>query len=360
MADKGKKTLDQKVMLKTLELKNRISCSPVESCVLTEADGIIRDVSVDYYRAVAKGGAGLIFQGATAVCEYNRMDSHQAGIWSDEQIPGLKRIADAVHEEGGKIIIQLQHAGIRSDAERPLCPSEFVLKDKLGREMTTEEVHTAEQQFISAARRAVEAGYDGVEIHAAHGWLVDEFLNSRVNKRTDEYGKDRLLFARNIYEGIRAVVPKDFIVGFRMSGFEPTIEDGIRHAEAFQSWGVDFLDISSNLWIWKQNMDAFKEEGFPYNEIIYSASVIRKHVSIPLLAASGAVDRESAQGRLELADLDLIQVGRGMMIDTDFANKVLRGEKPGGCLYCKTGCKFTLDQNTCPGLLLLKRGQAVK
>lgn len=131
-------------------------------------------------------------------------------------MPGLRRITQAVHAEGCPIFVQIHHAGIVGIAEHALCPSAYQLGDKTGAEMSVEQIHAIQQAFIRAAQRAYQAGYDGVELHGCHRYLMCQFLNRRVNTRADVYGEHPEQFVLEILEGIRKTVPEDFVVGIRL------------------------------------------------------------------------------------------------------------------------------------------------
>jgi 2,4-dienoyl-CoA reductase-like NADH-dependent reductase (Old Yellow Enzyme family) len=218
--------------IKEMKIKNRI-CVPPMVVGYTE-DGYVAEENIERYRALAKGGAGLIIQEATCVNRNGKLSRTQLGIWEDGQIEGLKKIVDVVHEEDCKIFIQIHHAGVVGVSENPLCPSPYKFRDTVGKEMTIEDIKAIQKDFIEAARRAYEAGYDGIELHGCHSYLICQFFNKKVNMRNDEYGANREKFVLEILEGIRKITPKEFIVGIRLGGFEPTIEDGINHAKILE------------------------------------------------------------------------------------------------------------------------------
>lgn len=186
------KTLWESHSLKHLILKNRICVPPMVCFNWSDDSGLVTDRHVAHYQAIAKGGAGLIIQEATCISHEGRLADSQLGIWSDEHIPGLRRITEAVHKAGAPILVQLHHAGFMSIQTPALCPSpyEHDYKDQVrrGQEMSLEQIAATRQEFIEAARRAQKAGYDGVEIHGCHGYLLCQFMNRRVNRRSDAYG----------------------------------------------------------------------------------------------------------------------------------------------------------------------------
>lgn len=180
-----------------LELKNRVVMAPMCMYVATE-DGLSTPFHIVHYSTRAYGGVGLIIQEATAVEARGRISGNDLGIWSDEHIHGLKQIVDGVHLADSKIGIQLAHAGRKclAKAEKILAPSEIAFNSKypVPSEMSKDDIHTVIKAFGEAAVRAKKAGYDLVEIHGAHGYLINQFLSPLVNQRDDEYGIDKSRF----------------------------------------------------------------------------------------------------------------------------------------------------------------------
>ena len=191
------KTLFETLTLKNLTLHNRICVPPMVCFNWSDESGIVSDKHVAHYKAIAQGGPGLIIQEATCIDPVGRLAASQLGIWCDEQIPGLKRIVDVVHAEGVPILVQIHHAGIMGLTNPAPCPSayEFERRDfvQKGAEMTLEEIAELRRNFAAAARRAQKAGYDGVELHGCHSYLLCQFMNSRVNKRADKYADGMVL-----------------------------------------------------------------------------------------------------------------------------------------------------------------------
>ena len=161
--------------LKNLKIKNRICVPPMVCYNWVEEDGYVVQRNIDHYRAIARGGAGLIIQEATCVDPEGKLSKDQLGIWEDGQIDGLKEIVDAVHEEDCPIFLQIHHAGVNGSGEYLLCPSDYEMdKDgekRIGHEMTKEQIQKVQDQFVKAAVRAYQAGYDGVELHGCHSYL---------------------------------------------------------------------------------------------------------------------------------------------------------------------------------------------
>lgn len=338
------------IKIKEMKLKNRI-CVPPMVVGFTE-DGYVAEENVERYRALAKGGAGLIIQEATCVNSNGKLSGKQLGIWEDGQIKGLKKIVDTVHAEDCKIFIQIHHAGVVGVSANPLCPSPYKFKDTVGREMTIEDIKAIQKDFIEAARRAYEAGYDGIELHGCHSYLICQFFNKKVNIRNDEYGINSEKFVLEILDGIRKITPKEFIVGIRLGGFEPTIEDGIKHAKILEKNGMDFLDISYGF---SSELEIQVSEEYKFSAAVYAAERIKKEVSIPVFGVDKIHSIEIAEKILEETNIDIVDIGRNFLINPNWANDAKEGKNSGKCFNCAK-CGWHGDANPiCPGKIKFER-----
>ena len=357
------KTLFEQLSLKHLTLTNRICVPPMVCFNWSDESGIVSDKHVAHYKAIAQGEPGLIIQEATCIDPVGRLAASQLGIWSDDHIPGLKRIVDAVHAEGVPILVQIHHAGIMGLTNPAPCPSayEFQRRDftQQGAEMTLEQIDELRRNFAAAARRAQKAGYDGVELHGCHSYLLCQFLNNRVNKRTDKYA-DGMVLVEEILQDVREATGPDFIVGIRLGIFEPTLADGIDHAKRLAELGIDFLDLSYGF---GPESDPEKPEDFPLADIIFGAgrvkaALVEAGADVPVFAVYGIQSAEQAQLALDLTDADMIDVGRGVLVNYDWAKDAKEGRDTGKCLYCPT-CMWRVDAAQCAGrkLLLKKKGK---
>lgn len=212
--------LFEPVRIRTMEVKNRFVMPPMVTNYC-EKDGAVTDRLVAYHQARARGGVGLIITEATFVHLCGKGFSYELGIYKDELIPGLRRLADAVHREGSKIAVQLYHSGRQSYEAvtgAPLIAPSAISCPVCGgmpKEMTKEDIRQMVDAFGEGARRAKEAGFDAVEIHGAHGYLINQFLSPYSNHRTDEYGgslTNRARFPLEVLKTVREKVGKDFPV----------------------------------------------------------------------------------------------------------------------------------------------------
>lgn len=352
------KTIAQSHEIRGVKIENRIGFAPMGNSVYTE-DSFISEKSIELYSAIAGSGTGLLVQGCAIVAQDARSHGHQLGIWSDSHIAGLRRLTRAVHVRGKKVIAQLQHCGLRACADEPLGPSAISYtvggKEKTSRAMSLEDIKTSRKQFLSAALRAVQAGYDGVELHCSHGWLISSFLSGVTNLRADEYGKDKLLYLREVFRSIRESVPENFIVGVRMSGYVPDLDTGLQQAREMEKMGVDYISVSVNYKVKFLQQQDTVPEGYPFDPMIYAAHEIKKVVKVPVFAAKGIRNGEMANRVLAETGVDMVLVGKGHLCDPQWASKALSGKEPVRCLDCKGECRWSLMEKNCPALILAGR-----
>jgi len=262
-------TLFSPLKIKTIELKNRIIVSPM--CQYSSEDGFANDWHLVHLGSRAVGGAALIFTEATAVSAEGRISTKDLGIWKDEHIPFLKRITGFIEKQGSLPGIQLAHAGRKSSELPPWEGSKAVAKEEGGwqtyapsaiafkegdavpKELSINEIKTIIQDFQNAAVRAKKAGFKVIELHGAHGYLINEFLSPISNKRMDEYGgsfENRTRFLLQIIESVRKVWPGDYPLFLRISATEWqeggwTENDSIKLAELVKTKTVDLIDCST-------------------------------------------------------------------------------------------------------------------
>lgn len=239
--------------IKDVTLKNRIVMSPMCMYACATKDGKVTDWHVIHYASRAVGQVGLIMMEATAVSPEGRITYDDLGIWSDEHIEGLKKIVEAVHANGAKIGIQLAHAGRKATVhEDILAPSPIAFEGmKVPKEMTLAKIEETIHKFKEAARRAKEAGFDVIEIHAAHGYLINQFLSPLSNKRTDGYGgseENRFRFLQAVTQAVTSVWSGPLFT--RVSAREyheagNTVQTYVQYAKKLKELGVDLIDCSS-------------------------------------------------------------------------------------------------------------------
>jgi 2,4-dienoyl-CoA reductase-like NADH-dependent reductase (Old Yellow Enzyme family)/thioredoxin reductase len=346
--------LMQRFRLKNLTLRNRIVMAPMLSR-LCDPDGIVSQKLIDYYAERARGGAGLIIVEYCYIDEKeSKANQGQLGAYSDQLIAGLGDLAEAIQECGARAVLQICHGGRSTSARymgrQPIAPSAMPgYTGEMAREMTPEEIESVIESFAEAARRAKTAGFDGVELHGTHGYLMAQFLSPYTNRRTDSYGKDRGLFALQTLDRVRAKVGSEYLVGYRMSG-EEFIEGGLSLEEArtfarrMEEKGIDYLHVSGGIIEVGENfvIPSYSPQG----SLVRLAEGIKQGVKLPVIAVGAIHDPALAEETLKGKRADLIAMGRALIADPDLPGKIQSGhtEDIRTCLRCNEGCVSRVRQ----------------
>lgn len=324
----------------SIRLKNRLVFCSVNL-------NLPKEDSIEYLRARARGGAGLVFLPSVMIMP--DAPERLFHIYSDEFIPELSRAAQAIHAEGAMAALQIQHWGRQSLLPKtPVAPSPIAcpVVRRVPRELTKEEIADLIEQFAQAIRRVQEAGFDMAEIHAAHGYLVSQFLSARSNQRSDEYGQDIKGRARFLTETItlaRQKVGNTFPISIRLNGSDNiegglTVEESKVIAQLAQEAGVSMLNISGGV----NRSYPLTIPPFYAPEALYvePAAEIKKVVRIPVCVAGRISRPELAEQILQQGKVDLIGMGRPLLADPELPNKALKGESEDirPCLSCNQGC----------------------
>jgi NADPH2 dehydrogenase len=301
--------------IRNLELNNRIVMSPMCMYSCLAEDGQVTSFHKTHYTSRAAGQVGLIIVEASAVTAQGRISPQDLGIWSDEQIKGLSELASLVHEQGAKIGIQLAHAGRKAILEGDiLAPSAIPFNDqmKVPVEMDKVQIDQTIEAFKKAAQRAIDAGFDVIELHAAHGYLINEFLSPLTNLRNDSYGGDRdarFLFLKEIIEGIRSIWKGPLFVRISANEYHPegnSMDDFIYYAALMKHLGVDLIDCSSGAVV------PASYDIFPGYQVEY-AEQIRKHANIATGAVGVITDALQANRIILNGQADLVFLGRELL-----------------------------------------------
>jgi NADPH2 dehydrogenase len=316
----------------TLTLSNRLVMPPMATAK-SESDGKISQEILDYYKEKSEGGyMSLIIVEHSFISQEGKASQNQLSVADDSVIEGLKMLSDVIHKNGSKAVMQLNHAGSAADEEvtgkTPVGPS-AVVNPRLGktipRELTKDEITGIVKAFKDAALRVKEAGFDGVEIHSAHGYLLDQFFSPLTNKRTDEYGGNvynRIRIHLQIIEAVRSAVGKDFPILLRLGASDfmeggATIEDSQVAAQEFEKAGINILDISGGFCGY--NVKGLTGQGYfaPLSE------AIKKVVSIPVILTGGITEAQAAEELLAQGKADLIGVGRAVLKDSKWTKRAI-------------------------------------
>lgn len=319
------KKLNDSIQFKCgVHLKNRFMLAPLTNRQSHE-DGSLSDAEFNWLLMRAKGGFGLVMTCASHVQEIGKGFPGQLGIFDDKHIAGHKKLASALKSYGSLAVIQLHHAGMRSPKEvinqQPVCPSYNKKCD--AKALTVGEVNKLRDDFISAAQRAKKAGYDGIEIHGAHGYILCQFLSAEINKRRDKYGgtlenRSRILF--EIVDGIRKSCGKDFLIGVRLSPerFGMDLNEIKTLSKQLINQGqIDFLDIS--LW------DCFK---YPEDEKYKDKSLLAHITSLDFkdvkLTVAGKISSGKDVYDILNSKVDFVTIGRSAILHHDFPIRVMK------------------------------------
>ena len=329
--------------------KNRLVMSPMGTS-LAEMDGSPSEDMIAFYEARAIGGAGLIIPEITRVNDVHGVGMmRQLSVSKDRHIEGLAKLAASVHKHGTKIFIQLHHPGretVTALTGGPVVSASAIPCKYLQQEtraLSTEEVKALIQQFINGGVRVKKAGCDGVELHAAHGYLLQQFLSPYTNKREDEYGgsfENRLRMITEIIQGLRAQCGSDFPIGVRLSVEEFLdktgvtedyihIQDGVKIAMALEKCGIDFIDVSVGLY--ETGNVCVEPISFPQGWRKDLIKAVKDHVSIPVIGVSCIREPQTAEAFLENGIVDFVSMGRSWLADEQWGRKVLEGKEKELC-----------------------------
>jgi 2,4-dienoyl-CoA reductase-like NADH-dependent reductase (Old Yellow Enzyme family) len=330
-------TLFSPLKLRGITLPNRIAVSPM--CEYSSIDGFATDWHLVHLGSRAVGGAGLVMTEATAVEADGRITAADLGLWKTDHMEMLSRIAAFLKSQGACTGIQLAHAGRKASVAIPwdggaaLAPNApggwqavgpsavpFLAGDPAPRPLTISQIHVLAGSFATAARRALTAGFDVIEIHAAHGYLIHEFLSPLSNFRTDEYGgsfDNRVRMALEIVQAVRAEIGPDVPLFMRISATDWTeggwtINDSVELARRAKGLGVDLIDTSSG-----GNVPGAKIPLAPGYQVEFAAR-IRKEAAIPTGAVGMITTAEQAQQILDASQADLILLARELLRDPYF------------------------------------------
>lgn len=317
--------LFEPITINNLRLKNRIVMPPMAT--EKSGDGNVTQKLCDYYAERAeKSGMGLIITEHSYVDAQGKVTRGQMAIDENADMDGLKRLADTIHSCGRgevKAFTQINHAGSTADPAvtgKRVVGVSAVAHPKynfaMPEELTVEEIHKLVGQYADAARRSKTAGFDGVEIHSAHGYLLNQFYSPLTNKRTDEYGgstvRDRVRMHIEVIKAVREAVGKDFPVAIRLGGCDymeggSTVEDCAEACALFEQAGVDLLDISGGMIGY--TLPDRKEAGF-FRDM---TPLVMKNRHVPVILTGGVTKISEAEELIDGGFADMIGVGRAML-----------------------------------------------
>ena len=320
-----------------LTLKSRVVMPPMATAKST-ADGQVTDALISYYNERAKGGRlGLIITEHCYFTQQGKAGPGQMSLGADADPARIKKLTDIIHTWGVPVFAQINHAGSAADPEvtglEAVSASAVVnpgkkagIPDIMPRALTQSEILEIEDEFVAAALKAKAAGYDGIEIHSAHGYLLDQFLSPLTNKRTDAYGaqtiENRTRFQTEILQKVRAALGADYPIAIRVGGCDymeggTTIEDGVAASLIFQENGADLIDLSGGMCRFTRADNT--EPGY-FTDL---SKAVKEKVSVPVLVTGGITTAEQAERILREEKADLIGIGRAIMKNADWTTEQL-------------------------------------
>jgi 2,4-dienoyl-CoA reductase-like NADH-dependent reductase (Old Yellow Enzyme family)/thioredoxin reductase len=353
--------LFQPIRVGNLESKNRLLMSAMSINFGVDEKGHVTEQLIQYLVTRAKGGVGMMLVGGGGVHPTGVELPHLPALWEDDCIPALKKLVQAVKVHNVRIGMQLMHGGRQSYHDHKVAPSAIpapALAKGTPRELRLDEIPGVVAAFGDAARRCKAAGFDFIEIHGAHGYLINQFLAPNSNKRTDIYGgsfENRTRFMLEVLRDIRTQCGSDFTIGMRMNG-EDYIDDGwgleeaVRLAPLLEENGADYLHVSGGVYGSRQLTipSMYVEQGC----FIHLAQEVKKRVSIPVVAVGRIKSPDMADGILDTHKADIVALGRSLLADPQWPNKVRNGWvrtiRP--CVGCCLGCihaVFQLEPGGC-------------
>lgn len=341
--------LNTPVKVGSVWIKNRFEMPPMDTNY-DNRDGTLSRKQYAYYVERARGGAGLIVTEAVSVSyPHGLITERQMNFKSPNSTPKWHDLTDSVHAFRAKIIPQIHHGGFMAipaynHGEQSVSASDF----NGAREMSTEEVKEVINDFINAAVNAANGGFDGVQIHASHMYLINQFLSPACNQRTDEYGgslENRFRMLKEIITGIRKALPHPFILAVRLAVEDAipggiTLEDGIQYAKWCEECGADMIDATYGFYTAMASLteSQWQEEGLR----VYMSEALKKEISIPVAIVGKLRTPEKMAEIIESGKADMVVVGRQLICDPYLPEKVFanKADEIRPCLNCNDGCVF--------------------
>lgn len=338
-----------------MKLRNRLVRSATWEGLATE-QGEVTDRLVRIYEQLAEGGVGLIISSYLYIRADGKQNNGQLGIYGDHLVPGLTTLADSVHSRGGRLIGQIVHCGGQASREfnggvQPLAPSsvESPGYKEIPRALTTDEVGELIQEFAAAAERLEQAGFDGIQLHGAHGYLISEFLSPVRNTRADQYGgsrENRARFALEIHRAIRSGVGGDFLVTIKLNGSDfaenaADEEDSTYLAAALAADGIDAIEVSGGtpasgqLGAVRKDIRRREDEAYFRPQL----RLIRRAVpELPLMLVGGLRSPEVMKEILDAGEADYFSMSRPLIREPDLPSRWARGDRRRASCQSCLGC----------------------
>jgi 2,4-dienoyl-CoA reductase-like NADH-dependent reductase (Old Yellow Enzyme family) len=344
--------LFEETVINGMEVRNRIVRSATWEG-MCDADGRPTEKLINWYRNLAQGGIGLIISGYTFVRPEGKQLPGKMGIHTDDFVGEYENLIGAVHDAGGKIAVQLVHAGGQTDTKtagrQPLAPSAVKVDQfpQMPAELTKDDIHDILNAFGEGARRAKAWGFDAVQLHGAHGYLINQFLSPHTNRRTDEYGgsnENRSLFLLEVYRKVRETVGAEYPVLIKLTGADNLdggleITDAVYAAKKLAEAGIDAIEVSAGTSASGAKGPARTKINKPEKEAynLDLARRIKEAVSCPIMVVGGFRSYEIAEKAIRNDSMDYITMARPLIREPALPNRWLQGERsPAKCISCNS------------------------
>jgi len=345
--------LFESTSIKNMVLANRFVRSATWEGMAAD-DGSVTPRLIDVQMQLARGGVGLIISGHAYVSREGQAGNWQLGAYSDVLVPGLKTMADAIHGAGGRVALQLAHAGSRAASRisglEPMGPSIMETESgTTGREMTAKDIREVTEAFARAAARARTAGFDAVQIHAAHGYLLSQYLSPFFNKRKDDYGggiENRARLLIEVLKAARKATGPEFpiLVKINSEDFLPgglTVADMVRTAAFLEEAGIDGIEMSGGTFLSGNNTPSRTGKPGPGNPEAYyeaAAGTYKSKISTPLMLVGGIRTVETAESLVDSGTADYISLSRPLIREPGLVNRWKSGDRRPARCVSDSGC----------------------
>jgi 2,4-dienoyl-CoA reductase-like NADH-dependent reductase (Old Yellow Enzyme family) len=328
-------------MIRDTMVRNRFMRSATTSAY-ADKEGIVNDTIISHYELMSKGEVGLIVKGHLYIMDAGKAHNGMAGISNDKHIPMLKKLTDAVHKHEGHIVAQINHAGVVHQPEGT-GPSEYSEDNWTAREMTIDEIDSIIEKFGDAAERAIQAGFDGVQIHGAHGYLISQFLSRNVNRRTDKWGgciENRMRLLHEVYDEIRGRLGNNpILLKMNCDDFSPEgfmVEDAIKVAKSMAAKGIDLIEVSGGGRGRRQDLRArAKHPDYPELDFAGHGVMIRKAIKPTAMGlVYGFTKLKTMQEAIDKDLTDMVSLSRPFIREPELIKSMKNGQQEATCIRC--------------------------
>ena len=346
--------LFEPVKIGSMMVKNRFVRSATAERAVDEK-GFVTDDMLNLYRRLAEGGVGMLITGHAYVHPTGRAGLTQTAIHTDEYIPRLTELANATHaaSEDCKVIVQISHGGRQvapNSVSEPIAPSAVTDSDTgiTPRAMTEAEIEECIDAFAQAARRAKEAGFDGVQLHSAHGFLISEFNSPYTNRRKDKWGgnlENRMRFLMEVYRQVRQTVGEDYPVLIKLNTADYlkegglTIDESVKIAKTLSDAGINAIETSGGMYESVENQGAARKVSSINEEAYFASNAarIKEIVDVPVILVGGLLSVSVMKDVIQKDIADLVSMSRPFIRELDLPNKIKAGKTKADCISCN-GC----------------------